>query len=309
MMKTAFQKMKDRSLSGKALEDLLVVIEQNFPEYTTQKQGRTITTRVVDALDVTGEIEDISLANKIRNCGRGRLCGSVYCVDCRKRAADGLNKRISDHTQDRFGDDADEARCHLRYMTVLCELTAFNVADVKQAVADARKGIKAMKRKFSDIWMQGSFEFEVMDMKLLDKSDAGVDQNKRALKQQTLAAMIDMSIKNSRSLGQRVIVHFHVLVDLNGTDGVEFKKWVGNRWSCHNNQTEVKRLNKGQSLENMAKKVSSYGFKNRIQYNLTFKTKGYKEGVWFTNENLGTLAGIYDGIGNRGYKSLLIGIG
>lgn len=309
MTTTAFQKMKDRSLSGNAMKDLLVTIERDFPGYNTQEQGRIITTRVIDALRSTGEIKDLSLADKIENCGRGKLCSSVYCEDCRKRAANGLNKRISDHTQDRFGDDADEARYRLRYMTVLCELTAFNVADVKQAVAHARKDFKAMKRKFPDIWMQGSFEFELIDMKLLDKSDAGVDQNKRAIKQQTLSAMMDMSIKDNRSLGQRVIVHFHVLLDLNETDEEEFKNWVSSRWNCHRNQTEVKRLQKGQSLEEMTKKVSSYGFKNRIQYNLSFATKGYKKGVWFSNENLGTLAGIYDRIGNRGYKSLLIGIG
>lgn len=309
MTKTAFQRMKDRSRSGKALKNLLATIEQDIPGYNTQGQGRIIATRVVDALRSMGEIEDISLANKIANCRRGHLCGSVYCVDCRNRAAEGLNERISSHTQDRFDDDDDEARNNLRYVTVLCELTAFNQADVKQAVAIARKDIKAMKRKFSDIWIQGSFEFELIDMKLLDKSDAGVNQNSRALKQQTLSAMMDMNINESRSLGQRVIVHFHMLVDLNGADGDDFNNWVGGRWNSHSNQTEVKRLNKEQSLEDMAKKVSSYGFKNRVQYNLSFTTKGYKKGVWFTNENLGTLAGIYDRIGNRGYKSLLIGIG
>jgi hypothetical protein len=309
MTTTAFQQIKKDALSGKALKEQRAIIEREMPGYSVQKQGRIIKSRLFDALRAAGEIEGISLADKIESCGRGQLCGSVYCVECRGRAAAELNKRISAHNEIKFGDDADEARNHLRYMTVLCEITAFNVVDVKQAVADARKDIKAMKRRFGDIWVQGSFEFELIDMRLLDKSDAGVNQNSRSLKQQTLAAMMNMSIKESRSLGQRVIVHFHTLVDLNGTDEVEFNKWVRNRWNSHSNQTEVKRTNKGQTLKNMAKKISDYGFKNRVQYNLSFETNGYKRGIWFNNNHLGTLAGIYDRMDGRGYKGLLIGHG
>jgi len=294
--------MKKDALSGKALKEHRALIEREMPGYSVQNQGRIIATRVVEALRAAGEVEDISLADKIENCGRGQLCGSVYCVDCRNRAAAELNKRISAHSDIRFGDDADEARNHLRYMTVLCELTDLDFQEVKQAVADARINIKAMKRRFADIWTQGSFEFELIDMKLLGKSGSTV-------KQETLAAMIDMSVKESFSLGQRVIVHFHTLVDLNGTDDVEFRGWVRSRWNKHHRQTNVQRTRSNQSLENMAKKISSYGFKNRVQYNLTFDTDGYKRGVWFKNNRLGALSSIYDRIGGRGYKGLLIGLG
>ena len=302
MTETAFQRTKEDALSGKALKDIRALIEQEMPGYSVQKQGRVITTRVLEALRSTSDWDDADLADKIESCGRGRLCGSVYCVDCRNRAASELNKRISRHVHGRFDDDADEARQHLRYVTVLCELTDFNLADVKQSIANARQDIKAMKRRFSNIWVQGSFEFELIDMKLLGKSGA-------VIKQDTLAAMMNMSVKDSQSLGQRVIVHFHALVDLNGTDGSEFRRWVRNRWHAHGKQTEVKCTNKGQTLTNMAKKISSYGFKNRVQYNLSFLTNGYKKGVWFKNEHLGMLVGIYDRIDGRGYKGWLIGRG
>ncbi len=100
------------------------------------------------------------------------------------------------------------------------------------------------------------------------------------------------------------------MVDLNGVDDQAFRKWMRNRHNTHHtNQVDVRRRRSNQSLENMIKKLSGYGFKNRAQYNLSFDTDGYKKGNWFTDEDLATLAFIYDGVGNKGYKHLLIGCG
>jgi hypothetical protein len=293
-MTIPFEKMKKKYKSGEAFN---AVRGANI-----QIAGREIRKRVITALYKEGDIEGLILADRIKQCGRGALCGSVYCMDCRGRAAKGLKDRLSDRILLRFGNDEASARDELRYVTVLCELTEFNLDSVKSAVTRARTDLKAMKRRFPDIWIQGSFEFELIDMKLLGQSGA-------MIKLETLAAMMDLDVSKSKSLGHRVIVHFHVLVDLNSVRDEAFKKWVRDRWSKHNRQTDVKRIRKNQKLSDMIAKVSDYGFKNRSQYNLSFETLDFKKGKWFKDADLGRLAAIYDGIGKRGYSSLLISLG
>tara|TARA_Y100000034_G_scaffold135629_1_gene208336 strand:+ start:556 stop:1479 length:924 start_codon:yes stop_codon:yes gene_type:complete len=307
MTKAGFQRMKEDSRSGETLGQLLE--HQDLSGYSIQKQGRIIRNRVIDALRVTGEAEHIGLADRIENCGRGRLCGSAYCSDCRKRAVTGLSDRISRHIESRYGSSKKKIREQLRYVTVLCELVDLDYGSVKTARKRAQKDLDALVRRFKGTWIQGTYELELMDMGLLDKSDAGVAQNKRAAKQRTLAALKGVDVKDSGSLGQQVIVHFHALVDLNGVDGDQFKEWVRRRWNADGRQTRIQLTDSSQSWREMVSKIASYGFKNRVQYNLTFETNDYLKGKWFKNEDLAELVMIYDGLRNKRNNGLLIGRG
>jgi hypothetical protein len=283
--------MKNSSETG---SDLI-----KFTEHDIQLKGLEICKRLLIALNETAEEDGLAFAYKVKNCGLGRLCSSVYCTKCRTRAVRQFDKRISKHIKSRFGNDEDKAHEQIRYATVLCDLVDLNKVEVKRAVANARKDLKALRRKFPEIWMQGTFEFELMDMKYLVESGAST-------KKGTLAAMKDTEIQKCRSLGQQVLVHFHVLMDLNEVCEKEFKKWVQNRWSCHPRQTRIQRRISGQSLKDMSDNISKYGFKNRNQYNLSFESHGYLKGKWFKDEYLGKLAMVYDCVGKRGYSSLLI---
>jgi hypothetical protein len=117
-----------------------------------------------------------------------------------------------------------------------------------------------------------------------------------------------MDIPECRSLGHQVIVHFHMLVDLNGANEEEFKNYLKKRFGNVARQIDIARIHKDQELTEMMDKLSSYGFKNRHRYNFVFDTDGYLRGDYFDDESLGRLATIYDGVGNNGYTGLLISL-
>lgn len=131
-MATAFERMKEQSRSGETLNELRGA--------NIQLSGREIATRTINALNSTGDVGEQALAAKMKNCGKGNLCSSVYCVRCRQRAAGELRARFDRHISKRFGGDELMASEQLRYVTVLCELTDFNLVDVIAAVEKARKG-------------------------------------------------------------------------------------------------------------------------------------------------------------------------
>jgi hypothetical protein len=299
----SFDDLKRRSQSGELLNTQL--------DADVQIANRKIQKRVIKALETMGDddgLDALSLAYRIKGCSKGQFCGSVYCIDCRWRAARALNERLQVHIESRFGNDKVEAQETLRYVTVLCELTDFDFDAVAQSVKQARKHRNAVKRHFKnkgiDLWGQGSFEFELMDMKLLMGSKIeGSD-----VKRNTLSAMKGMTIKECSALGHQVIVHFHMLVDLNGADEIDFKRYLAKRFGDVSRQIDVGVIHKDQELTEMMSKISSYGFKNRHRYNFEFETIGYLRGKYFDDECLGKLAGIYDAIDGRGYSGLLISL-
>jgi hypothetical protein len=283
----SFQQMKKDSQSGKTFKRVYGQM--------SQRKGTWAKTRIRRALVGLGNTK---LANSILNCRKGQLCGQVYCSSCRDKAAQSLKDRISKRIQQRFRNDPDKSREQLRHTTVLCGLVDFNLSSVKQSVSQARKDINAFKRRFKDVWFQGAFEFELID---LDKLLVWDGDNQ--VKKETLEKMTDKR-------GNLILVHFHGLMDLNGVDEKLVKEWVGQRWNKHHRQTHLQRIRKGQRLGEMTWKVSSYCFKNRVKDNMTFIARGFEEGEYFTNEELSNLIKIYDGVGGgKGVSGLLIGIG
>jgi hypothetical protein len=284
---TSFQQLKKDSQSGDARKRV-------FGKMSGRK-GTWAKTRIRRALVGLGNTK---LANSILNCRKGRLCGQVYCSSCRDKAAQGLNDRVSKRIQKKYENDPEKYREQLRHTTILCDLVDFDLSSVKQSVSQARKDINAFKRRFKDVWFQGAFEFELID---LDKLRVWDGENQ--VKKETLEKMTDKG-------GNLILVHFHGMMDLNGTDEQVVKDWIGQRWNNHHRQTHIQRIWKGQSLDEMSWKVSSYCFKNRVKDNMTFIAKGFEQGDYFSNDDLSTLIKIYDGVGGgKGVSGLLIGFG
>lgn len=289
-MSSSFKKLKKESQSGKT-----------HRETYGQMSGKTGTwtkTRVRNALVGLGNDQ---LASRISNCRKGQYCGQVYCQDCRNRASKCLQERVQDYIQFSYGPDEEGAREQLRHVTILCELVNFDTESVKQSVSRARKDINAFRRRFKDIWFQGAFEFELVHMDKLMVWDG-----KNQVKKETLGAMN----KGSGNSGDRILVHFHGLMDLNGTDYDVVKDWVRNRWNDHNRQTHMQRIYSNQSFDDMSWKVSSYCFKNRVRDNMTFIAKDFMKGGYFTNDQLSRLIKLYDDVGGqKGVSGILIGFG
>jgi hypothetical protein len=69
----------------------------------------------------------------------------------------------------------------------------------------------------------------------------------------------------------------------------------------------VRSIRKDQSLEELAFKLGSYPFKDRVQFNMSFETQSYKTGRYFSDQELGRLVLLHHHLGTNGFKNLLIG--
>lgn len=261
---------------------------QDFHSTVEIDQFGNIQKRVNDALCCCREY---GLAKKIRDCDVGKLCSSVYCQSCRDRAATSLYKRFRFHFDGELDGDVAIAQRRLRYLTVLCELTTVDIDAIKVAVVQARKGLNAYKRRYSSIWVMGAFEFELVDLKFAER-----------IKKKTLNEL------NETEASLQVLVHFHVLVDIKNYEESEMKIWLEKKWPG-SRRVAIQETIESQPIDEKLTKIASYGFKNRVRFNNSFKTDGYADGNLFTNRQLSDLVSIYDGVGNKGYSSLLIGIG
>jgi hypothetical protein len=246
-----------------------------------------------------------SLANKIANCGRAAVCSSLYCRKCRSRAASKMEQRLQGRFRTALRSNPKLLQERWRYLTVLCEVTEFKVGNVKAAVTRARTVLRALKRKFPKLWMQGAFEFELVD---LDDMQSTEDAE-FSVKKRTLLAMLDGD--EAKFVGKKILVHYHAVVDLGDCASGEIGDWFRKRYPSHSRQIELKETRSKQDVEDKLRKIASYGFKNRLRYNKSFITSGYETGSYFTNEDAGKLIKLYDqfiGSGTGSYKSVLIGL-
>jgi len=231
------------------------------------------------------------LLKKIEDCRVGQFCGSLYCKTCRKRAVGTFETRLLSHCSQQFGGDNKLALSRLRYVTVLCELTSVDLDSAKDAVSLSRKNLNAFKRRFPAIWLQGTFEFELVSFKL-----------SKARKKKTLTQM------DTTGKDVQVLVHFHALMDIKSYEEAKVKAWLSRRWQG-DHRVHVQSTHTDQSIEDKCRQLASYGFKNRVKFNPTFDAMDFENGRLFKNGELADLVAIYDGIGERGCSSLLIKMG
>ena len=190
----------------------------------------------------------------------------------------------------------------LLYVTLLGELVALSdIKRIRKAVQYHRKQLKAFKRRFPKIWMQGAIEIELIDFAVLAASEDRI-------KFETIAAMLDYDPNMSLGLYPTlVLVHSHILVDIEQYEDVLVRDWFANEFSKAPRQAYCTRTRKDQTLDDMCWKIGSYPFKDRVQHNLTFTTDGYTKGSYFTDRQLSMLVMAYDSLCRNGFKNLLIG--
>lgn len=279
-MTSAFDKMKERSNrldSFRRIQDIVYALQKHrAPRHIFQ------------ALTNYGSL---ALAEKISGCRRGQYCSSVYCTACRNRAAISMNDRALRHCRKRFGEDDEKATYYLRYVTVCNELTNFDIDEVKNATARARKSLYALKRRYPQIWIHGTFEYEVISLDMLTGH-----------KKKTLTELATKSDDN------QVLVHFHALMDIKEYDVTEIRHWFGKRWVGFK-RCEIKKTFRDQNIADKCWGTSKYPFKNQARLNPTYGSYDMEDAQFITIGSLAKLVKIYDEIGNKGYSSLLIGIG
>jgi hypothetical protein len=104
-----------------------------------------------------------------------------------------------------------------------------------------------------------------------------------------------------------VLVHCHILVDLNGASASEVSDWLRDRHNRAPRQVRMQATHDNQSLDKLCWKVASYPFKDRVQFNMSFETQGYRKGTYFNDKDLARLVLAYSELSSNGYKHLLVG--
>jgi hypothetical protein len=276
------------------------------------------------------EAGNFAAVSRLDGCGRGSYCGYTYCSVCRKRLAGALEKRIQTHRRDYQPTDAD-VLSRFRWVTILHSLEICDVDDLKAATKKARREFNNFKRKYKATWVQGVFEYELVDM--LKVKNLITDDGEQSRKRTVLLDMLvdDYDYRKSRfefgdgisyqddnglKNNDYILFHSHFMMDAgkyaddNSWDKIKTdlkKRWKGNY------RVEADRLYdmKRQSLDRTFEKTSSYSFKNRLKFNYTFGNYQWEEELedenYFSRLQANTIFNIYDEMSGKNNAGLLLG--
>jgi len=96
-------------------------------------------------------------------------------------------------------------------------------------------------------------------------------------------------------------------MNLKGAERERVREWFRSRYDKSPHQIHIKGIRSEQTLEELCWKVGSYGFKDRVQFNMTFDAQGYENGGYFRDKELARLVLLHDRLYHNGFKNLLIG--
>jgi len=245
-------------------------------------------------------------------------CGSVFCMTCRKRKQDSLHNQYKERVK-RFNNE-EEARKDLRYATILHEMVAVSfdnaigetasLEDIEKSVSDFRKEIKSIDRRFRNhnIWARGTIHLELVNMDLFRfASLSGRITNK----QKTLNAM-------GKNADYYILVHSHILFDINGMDDEEFRKYMRRKWNLSDRQVDITRLTEyyidearytKHRVSDAIRNIANYGY-NGSNGKLTFATNwGSSRKVYTRQQKIDAIGKINEYVkGVKGLDDLDVGL-
>ena len=266
---------------------------------------------------------DTHLADRMKNCRRGAHCQSIYCRSCRDRYADELRKRLEARAKERHNNRHDRVHKSFRHLTVIFDVVDLRsrswnatrqiashghkaeitgLSGVRDAMTRARSDTKEMRRRFPNLWMQGAFEIEAMDVAKLN-SIASTTR-----KANLIRSLIGRRSNPEGAAQVQLIVHCHCVVDLADVDPMQFHDWIHRRWSLpHQTRLSMTYHPDKQEMDSKLYKLASYCFKNRLEYNFSDETNGWEESERIPNGELADMVRIYDRLSGRGFNGWLLG--
>ncbi len=288
------------------------------------KEYRLVKDRVQAALLSIGCNE---LADKIKNCGRGKKCQSIWCESCRNNAAETYKNKVKKQIDAGYEWDYDKKSIsdNLLHVTGHCEVCRFDIDSLRQAITrDAVNWRKMRERDASvGIWGIATYEFELINCEFMLRS------NGDKKKQESLAQMIKqarMQSLLSQDDNQVLFVHWHGI--FNATKD-QIAKMVGDLYHVEYDKVKdgetvsvkervkktaesglyVQNLREGKSLEVNIRRMTSYNFKNAIRYKHTFAGSDFKSGEEIDRQDLGRLIKLYSEVQGSNWRSLYREIG
>lgn len=252
-------------------------------------------------------------------------CGTIYCIQCYNRAVARQHQRITKLFQ-RHSSEA-EQRQHLRHVTLLFDAYGFDLWSKPYPVFPydrtltgidyARKELNALKRKFPELVMVGAFELEPMD---------GPARNRRYNAKAIVALLNDGAVRDTGLGIKRIsvptgmakwqdhvlVLHAHILMDLQGTDISAFDTYCRQRFGNLRKVNKVPRgvvinpLRDNMTIPESITGISKYPYKTFFHYDLPKRLKGIVQPTMYEEE---ILAAMIHGHKRLGTKRTLINKG
>lgn len=240
---------------------------------------------------------------------RKEVCQSLWCPNCRKFVTKLYENKVRNHMENRLIPTGYQNE-DLRQITGALGLCKVNVDELNALIKkDEERWRKIRYRVDRHIgvgkfpWIECVYEFELVNRRFLMSSENGSEHKKK---------QINQLIKEYGPVGDNVFlfVHFHGITNLNDEDIRKVFRdeyYVGDQ---HLNKTNketglyVQRLYKGKTLDENLEKLCSYPFKDPIRFKHSFRGSDYKNGEFFSDEELSSLVAIYQKFQGRNWRRL-----
>lgn len=232
--------------------------------------------------------------HQIAGCQQGRRCGSLWCPICRTQASNAAAEKVFDRVNLKgYGND------DLLHVTAPVGLAQFNLEDVNRVLREDNLRWKRIRKK-NDFWIEAVYEFELVNYRYLMKSKGSVDK-KSQMKQMVEA----QRMKNAEFL----FVHWHGITDLSRKDVKNVfsdEYYIGDKKfrKTSNSGLYVQKFHSNKDRDYNIRKLTSYPFKSAYRFKHTFKGSDYKNGEYFTTDELGKLISLYNDIQGRQWRRL-----
>lgn len=285
-------------------------------------------------------IGETGIRNKIKNCYNSPLhpnskwthntsiCGNIYCKGCRNVLANIHYHKVMSHIErscmntkyvlkeepmlweefDRIFETRLYTNDDFLHITGYVGLSTMRIDDLKKIIKNDTNRWKKIRRNLNKItdglyWIEASYEYELVNWRFLRESSES-DYKKKQIRQ--LIESTDRRFFNEPF----VFVHFHGLTNIpKNTLSKVFKDvYLINGKPLIKTHSEtglyVQKLHKDKTLEQNVRKITSYPFKTAYRYKHSFLGSDFKNGEYFTDEELGNIVRIYDQMTGRGYRTL-----
>ncbi|MGX7709531.1 hypothetical protein [Methylobacterium sp. Gmos1] len=187
-----------------------------------------------------------------------------------------LSDRVLKLFSEKYNDNDTAAFNDLRHLTVLCEIVDLDQAEVHRVIKGNHKTFKSMRRTFPGLIIEGRHEIEIINIDDLYN-------NKCPRKIESIEFLTGGMSREMN--GDRVLVHFHVLIALNNHNHNEVLSRLIEKYGM-SYCVHMTKLHTNRSMTENLINIASYPIKNSYRYHLGFGYGDDKVGSYINNKSL-----------------------
>ena len=253
------------------------------------------------------------------------ICNSLWCLNCRKFLVETYRKRIMKRLNQRLLGNYEEVDYKhsnyfvgnfvhtpfknedLKHISGVLGICSVNENEVKKLIKEDNNKWRRIRYRLNKLpipklpFIEVVYEFELVNWDFL-KNSKKVDFKSKQIKQ----IMEHQRYSNNVFL----FVHFHSISNLTKSEiDFVFEKeyFFGSKpliKTNKNNGLYVQNFNTKQSLEKNIDKLTSYPFKNPYRFKHNFRGSDYKNGEYYSFDELSEMIILYHNIQKRNWRGL-----